>query len=332
MTLLPRIVAGLLGLVFCAGAAMAQEQPPPADPLTAQVDVRDVERFIALWRKTNGHPTAAQIETDYLHGGGPGVQGFTKQRQLSGANIAEAIEEHHDWYERAIDKCLPWVADSAPDLRSIYLGLQGLLPEKPLPQIYMAFGRANSGGTAVPGAQLLGLETICHVFGSTPGSFRQAMRTFFAHETAHTFQGGDFDANPRVATDALLSLILQEGGPDYVASLVTGAPPNPDREVYGRAHEAELWKQFAKDRAIANAHFKGGFDKAGNEAEAHWLYNAQRGKLPGWETDMGYWLGMQIIKAYVERSADPHAAIREALALQDPAEILRKSGYADKFR
>lgn len=38
------------------------------------------------------------------------------------------------------------------------------------------------------------------------------------------------------------------------------------------------------------------------------------GKLPrsseaaGWEADMGYWLGMQIVKAYVGQSADPNAA------------------------
>ena len=54
--------------------------------------------------------------------------------------------------------------------------------------------------------------------------------------------------------------------------------------------------------------------------------------MPGWPSDMGYWLGMQIAKAYVEHSPDPHAAIRELLALQDPAEILRKSHYADKFK
>lgn len=61
------------------------------------------------------------------------------------------------------------------------------------------------------------------------------------------------------------------------------------------------------------------------------MFNGGKDRLPGWEADMGYWLGMQIAKAYVENAADPHAAIRELLALQDPAEILRKSGYAGKF-
>jgi len=167
--------------------------------------------------------------------------------------------------------------------------------------------------------------------GPTPEKFAQELRTFFAHETAHTFQG-DIDHSPTALKEPLLALILNEGSADYVASVVTGASPNLARDQFGAAHEAEIWAQFVKDRAIANAHFKGGFDAVGREVQGHWLYNGGQGKLPGWETDMGYWLGMQIVKAYVEQSADPHAAIREVLAEQDPAEILRKSHYADRFK
>ncbi|NUQ17682.1 MAG: hypothetical protein HOP95_04400 [Sphingomonas sp.] len=127
---------------------------------------------------------------------------------------------------------------------------------------------------------------------------------------------------------------MAEGGAEYVASIVTGSSRTSPKIDFGAAHEAEIWRQFVKDRAIANGNFdpsKGGFGGAGREAFGHWLYNGGGGALPGWTSDMGYWLGMQISKAYVERSTDPHAAIRELLALQDPAEILRKSHYADKF-
>lgn len=109
-------------------------------------------------------------------------------------------------------------------------------------------------------------------------------------------------------------------------------PTSAPRDQFGQAHEAEIWAQFVKDRAIANAHFKGGFDATGRAVQGHWLYSQGQGKLPGWETDMGYCLGMQIAKAYVEQSAEPNAAICEVLALEDPAEILRKSHYADQFK
>ena len=320
-----------LGLMLAgAGQAAAQDRPPPADPLTAHVDVSDVERFAALWKKTNGHPTAAQIDSEYIQGGGEGVKVFTPQRIVDGANMERQIAAHHDWYEQALDRCLPWVEQNDAQLRSIYLGLHGLLPEKPLPQIYVVIGATNSGGTAAPGAQVIGLEVACHE-APTPEKFADEMRTFFAHETAHTFQHS-IASNPKALADPLLSLILDEGGADYVASLVTGTAPSLAREEYGRAHEAEIWAQFVKDRAIANAHFKGGFDQAGLQAQYHWLYNEDHGKLPGWETDMGYWLGMQIAKAYVAHSADPHAAVREVLAMDDAAEILRKSRYGEDFR
>lgn len=318
------------GLLAPSSAAIAQEQPSPADPLSAHIDISDVERFATLWKKTNGHPTAAQIDSEYIKPGGVGVRIYTPLRIKDGANMEAQIAAHHDWYEQALDRCLPWVKENNAQLRSIYLGLHGLLPEKPLPQIYVVIGGANSGGTAAPGAQVIGLEIVCRD-APTPEEFADKLRTFFAHETTHTFQQS-IDDNTKALADPLLSLILYEGGADYVASLVTGASPNLARDRFGAAHEAEIWAQFVKDRAIANAHFKGGFDAVGREVQGHWLYNGGKGRLPGWETDMGYWLGMQIAKSYVEHSPDPHAAIRELLALQDPAEILRKSHYADRFK
>jgi hypothetical protein len=292
----------------------------------------DVQRFAELWKKTGGNPTASQLDTEYIKPGSVGVRIFTPHRIIDGANMAAKIAAHHDWYEQAIDKCLPWISANNSQLRSIYLGLQGLFPEKPLPQIYMVIGGANSGGTAATGAQVLGLEILCRD-GPTPDAFARGLRTFFAHETAHTFQG-DVSSNPAVQADPLLGEILTEGGADYVAWLITGASPSLARDSYGYAHEREVWAQFVKDRPIANRNFDPdkGFTGAGQAAFQHWLYNPNSGRLPGWETDMGYWLGMQIAKAYVAHSADPHAAIREVLAMKDPAEILRKSHYADKFR
>lgn len=326
----------MLAAVMLAAAPVAglhaQQQPPPADPLTVTVQDEDVQRFVKLWKKTSGHPTAAEIDADYIRPGSIGLRIFTPHRIIDGANMAKQIAAHHDWYEQALGKCLPWIAEHNADLRSIYLGLRGLLPEKPLPQIYMVIGGANSGGTAAPGAQVLGLEILCRD-GPTSEAFTRGIRTFFAHETTHTFQGGDKDAS-LPGTEPLLTQILAEGGADYVASLVTGASASSARDGYGFAHEREIWSQFVVDRVVSNRDYRPAehaLGKAGHQAFAHWLYNAGAGKLPGWETDMGYWLGMQIAKAYVEHAADPHAAVREVLAMQDPTEILRKSGYGERF-
>lgn len=322
------IALALLILGFDARAD-AQRQSPAADPLTVTIHVEDAQRFAQLWKRTDGHPTAAALNSAYIARGSEGLKIFTPNRIIDGTNLARQIAAHRDWYQQAIDRCLPWIAENNAQLRSIYLGLHGLLPERPLPQIYVVVGGANSGGTAGPGAQVLGLEVLCQQ-GPTRERFAEVLRTFFAHETAHTFQPAD---PPAMKSEPLLSQILMEGAADYVASLVTGTSPSPARDAYGTAHEAEIWSQFVKDRAIAHSNFDAdkGFTSAGNRAFAHWLYNGASGKLPGWETDMGYWLGMQIAKRFVERSADPHAALRELLALRDPARILSESGYAERF-
>jgi hypothetical protein len=321
----------LICLALCApGGLCAQDQPPPADALTAQVDTQDAERFATLWNKTSGHPTASQLDGQYIAGSGTGVRLFVPLRQLSGSSMAAAIAAHPDWYADAVVKCLPWVAASTPDLRAIYLGLNGLLPERPLPQIYMLVGRGNTGGTAAPGAQLLGLEVLCRE-ARTPIAFRAELRAFFAHETAHTFQ--TVTDTPEQIAEPLLTQIIVEGVADYIAQLVTGEVPNAGREAYGRAHERELWVQFMKDRAEANRNYNhtSGYTPAGDAAFGHWLYNGSKGRIVGWEPDMGYWLGAQIASAYMARAADRHAAIRELLAPEDPAQILLKSRYADRF-
>jgi hypothetical protein len=308
----------------------AQDQPAPADPLTARIDTQDAERFAALWHKTGGHPTAAQLDTEYIAGSGAGVRLFVPLRNLTGTSINSAMATHPQWYTDAVVKCLPWVTKSTPDLRAIYLGLQGLLPERPLPQIYMLVGRGNTGGTAAPGAQLLGLEVLCRE-AATPAAFRAELRSFFAHETAHTFQ--TITDTPGQIAEPLLTQILAEGVADYVAQLVTGEVPDVAREAYGHAHERELWAQFTKDRAEANLNYSetSGFTPAGKAALGHWLYNGNRGRLDGWERDMGYWLGAQIAAAYMEHALDRHAAIRELLAPENPARILLKSGYGNDF-
>ena len=329
--MLRRLAATVL-ICSSAGAVAQQADSTLAivDPLTATIDYRDAQRFAELWKRTGGQPSAAQIQSDYIQSGGHGVRIFTPNRIIDAANMEKQIAANRGLYQQAVGTCLEWIPDAVPDLRSIYLAMRGLLPEKPLPQIYIVFGGANSGGTAGPGAQVLGLEILCRDARTRP-QFRESLRGYFAHETIHTFQK---EPPPEKANaEPLLRQMLVEGGADYIASLVTGGLPNPDRDAFARAHEAEIWAQFVKDRAIANRGFDNqkGFTKAGESAFSRWFYSDQ-GLPAGWKPDMGYWLGLQIAKAYVERAADPHAAIRELLALDDPAEILAKSGYAARIR
>ena len=60
--------------------AAATNRPPPADPLTATIHTEDADRFAALFARTKGKPTAAQLKRDYLDKGSVAIGVFTPGR------------------------------------------------------------------------------------------------------------------------------------------------------------------------------------------------------------------------------------------------------------
>lgn len=223
----PTYTLALVFMLFMRVSTFAADppQPTPADPLTATIHTEDAERFARLFAATNGKPSAEQIQKEYLDDGSYGVAVFTPYRIQNAAHLAEAVASDGPSYDRAIRECLPRLKQYNADLRSIYLAMHGLYPDKPLPQIYVVFGAGNSGGTAGPTAQVLGLEVICKTGGDIPEGLRTTLRRFFAHETVHTFQ--NYPTGPK--TSPLLANVLTEGGADFIASIVTGETPEPQR-------------------------------------------------------------------------------------------------------
>src|SRR6266481_3653445 len=124
---------------------------------------------------------------------------------------------------------------------------------------------------------------------------------------------------PQGPHDPLLRHALGEGIADFVSELAVGPwAANTPRQVYGRAHEHEVWVDFQDEMEIA-----------GDSIIRMWMYN---GMLPAGQNhgavDIGYWVGYRIAGAYYARATDKRAAVRELLELRDPEAILRASGYA----
>ncbi len=304
-------------------AAATAVVPPAVDTLTVTIHTEDADRFAKLFDATDGKPTAEQLQRDYLDPASYGVSVFTPHRLENAAHLAAAIAKDPAAYREAIDRCLPVVRDANAELRAIYLALHGLFPTRQLPQIYVVFGAGNSGGTAGPGAQVLGLEVLCKISPDT-AALRATLRQFFAHETVHTLQT-DVDNK---GAQPLLSAILIEGGADYVAGLVTGAPPNAERADWAAPREAELWRQFEADLVATN-----GFDwesakkdSPGLAAMHRWIANYQNAPA-GWPSEMGYWLGMRIWQRYVDAAPDKHQALEDVLTWTDEQAILAKGRY-----
>lgn len=317
---IPVRAAASLSLLALSGAAPAP-RPPAADPLTASVHAEDAERFAALFARTGGKPTARQLQRDYLDKGSYGVGVFTPGRIENADHLARSIAADPERYRKAIRTCLPAAKKADADLRAIYLGLHGALPSARLPQIYLVFGAGNSGGTAQPGAQVLGLEVLCDM-APDPAAFRRTLRQFFAHETVHSIQQ---DAGMRIAHDPLLTAVLVEGAADFIARLVTGEEPDARRAAWAAPREAMLWKQFGADIALTRT-LTGEDDppKGSPQDKAYRRWVANYNSAPdGWPGELGYWMGLRIWERYYAAAPDKRAALRDMLAVRDPRAILK---------
>lgn len=311
----------LLLLAPLSGAAAG------VDPLTAEINTEDADRFVSIYETSGGSPSAADLDAGYIGPGTDGLRTFIPNRIENGEHLANKIVENSSEYRRAIDICLPVAKASTGELRAVYLALEGLLGDPDLPAIYALFGAGNSGGTAGPDLQVIGLEVICRDADSEE-KIRAVLRSFYAHETVHTLQTpGDSIVE---GADPLLTSVLQEGTADYVASLVTGREPSPERAAWAKAREKELWKAFAKDRRAMK---KLSPDKQYEKGSPIFRWIANVGSPPeGWPGELGYWLGMEIAAAYVDAADDKRAAIKELIHFTDPEPILEKSGYAKRFK
>jgi hypothetical protein len=304
-------------------AAATPAVPPPVDPLAAEVESADARRFAALWERTGGKPTAEQIQRAYLDPGSYGVQVFTPNRIESATHLAAVIAAHPKLYDRAVRECLPVIAAMSDELRATYLAMHGLLPEQPLPHIYLVVGANNSGGTAGSGAQVLGLEVLCRI-SDTPEKLRETVRAFFAHETVHVFQS---DAMTGAFDGTLLNNVLAEGAADFIATLVTGRQIDPARAAWGRAHEAELWQQFTDDLAMTRGSSEPKRGSPAAIAVHRWIGNAGDAP-PGWPGEVGYWIGQRIWERWYAKQPNKHAAIRRMLTLDRLDEILAGGAFS----
>lgn len=300
----------------------------PIDPETARVDYSAAERFANLWRRTAGAPSAKELEEGYLRDGGRALEIFTPGRIVNAKVLARRVRRRPKVYADAIERCLPWIEGTNPQLRSTYRGLRDLFPTRELPHIAVVIGADNTGGTAAQGMQVIGLEVVCRLSG-TREDFERIMGTFFAHEAIHTFQS---QYSPTARRDPLLAAALREGAPDYIAKVVTGEVPSPERDRWASARSQWVWAQFQADRKIVRdgTDAGGNLNRAAKAAYGRWFENASR-PPKGRPGELGYWVGMQIATRYVAASDDRAAALESLIAMEDPTMILEKSKLATAF-
>jgi hypothetical protein len=200
--------------------------------------------------------------------------------------------------------------------------LSELYPEAKYPSVYFLIGKLSTGGTVGASGMLIGTEQLSAgpdtPRDELPAWAQVATRTnsfaqlpgLVVHEAVHSLQ-------PPRTSPTLLAQALREGIADFLAELAVGPwHAGSERQRYGRAHEREVWLDF-KDEMDTDSTMR------------TWMYN---GMVPAPKnhgaTDIGYWVGYAIAKAYYERATDKQAAVRALIVLEDPKRVLDESGYA----
>ncbi len=197
--------------------------------------------------------------------------------------------------------------------------LEELYPEAVYPDMYFMIGDLSNGGTYTGYAVDLAIEAYL-ADENTPLSGVNADFVKFiqgpdsipglvVHEYVHVQQR--YLPPDR---DTLLAHSLIEGSANFIEYLVCERYDNDELQAYGDAHESELWAEFEK---IMN-----GYDFG------DWLY-VESDVRP---TNTGYYVGYKICEAYYAKASDKHQAVCDMMNLEDGADFLERSAYAEKFR
>jgi len=313
----PRLHASYVALAAALALAACEkpaQTPPPAAAAPPrprpQVLTTDVDRFYALYDAAGGHPTAEQLDRDYLAKGGAGLTEFASLRKVTGARIAAAIAAHPETYTNA-RRCLTVLPAVKVRLAAAFDRLAALYPEAKLAPVTIVVGRGRPVGITSPSGVTMGLEALCAADFMNPNLEDRFVHTI-AHEYGHIQQSAALQAvDPGQPDATVLRVSLMEGTGEFVAELISGGVGDYQHAAWTRGKEAEIEAAFVRDE-----------DKTDLSA---WLYNGPGDAAhPG---DLGYWVGYRIVKAYYDRAGDKHAALKAIFEMTDPKAFLAASGW-----
>ena len=301
---------------IAAATAFAAAPPATADatltatavhaaPGAPAIHTEDVDRFFALYDSTGGHPTANQLQQEYLDKGSDGLHQLAKARKVTGQRMADTLAKQPEIYQRA-KTCLGILPKVRERLTLALNKLGQLYPEARFPPVTIAVGRGKPVGIGSPdtGVQI-GLEALCGTDWLNP-NLEDRFVYVITHEYAHVQQVGAIvdDEKPTVLEGSLV-----EGAAELVAELTAGSPSYSQLEAETRGREKEIETAFVPDEDQKDL--------------SKWLYNSTYEK----HGDLGYWVGYRIVKAYYQHSEDKRRALREILQMTDPHALLKASGW-----
>jgi hypothetical protein len=294
-TLCTRVTLGLVAWIAVAAARAAGPE----------IHTEDVDLFYKLYDAAGGHPTAEQLQRDYLDAGSEGLQHLAKLRNVTGARIADTLAKRPELYAGA-KRCMAVLPRVRPRVEAALRELVRLYPQARMPPVTIAVGRGKPVGVGSPVTGLqIGLEALCGAEWMNPDVEDRFVHVI-AHEYAHVQQVAALvdDEHPTVVVRA-----LTEGAAELVAELTSGQTGYTHFAALTKGREKEIETAFAADVDQTDL--------------SRWVDNSTMEQ----GNDLGYWVGYRIAKAYYQRAADKQQAVGEILEMSDPKTFLAKSGW-----
>jgi predicted Zn-dependent protease DUF2268 len=306
--LAPMLRALILAMAAVASSACAMACARAADHAAGPViHVEDVASFYELYDATGGHPSAEQLQHDYLDPGSAGLHRLAQLRHVTGASIAATMSQHPEMYANA-KRCMAVLPEGRRRVAAALRNLGRLYPQARFPPITIAVGRGKPVGVADATGVMIGLEPLCAVTWMEPNREDRFVHVV-VHEYVHVQQA---IASPTLYDDekpTVLEESLIEGVAEFTDELTSGSVSSTDLAAITRGREKAIETAFAADEDKTDL--------------SKWLYNSTLTK-PG---DLGYWVGYRIVESYYEHAADKRRALREAIEMKDPKAFLAKSGW-----
>jgi hypothetical protein len=287
-----------------AGSSASIASDLPDGPV---IHIEDVAAFYELYDATNGHPTAEQLQHEYLDPGSAGLHRMAQLRRVTGASIAAAMFQHPEIYADA-ERCMAVLPVGRKRVAMALHILGQLYPGAQFPPVTIAIGRGKPVGVTDATGVMIGLESLCAVTWLEP-NLEDRFVHMVAHEYGHVQQAV---ASPALYDDekpTVLEESLIEGAAEFTAELISGSVSSTGLKEITKGREKAIETAFVPDED--------------NTDLSKWLYNGTLSK-PG---DIGYWVGYRIVKSYYEHAADKRRALREILDMKDPKVFLAKSGW-----
>lgn len=315
---------------------VAEQSPELVKKLAAEnkknVQTLDIDHFWEAYDNlkncTTRRDSIRSFQRLYIDRATEGFEDFLAVRGFTASEYLATIKKNPKFYQSIRSNTLA-AKKAEPLIQEVFDNFKALYPNfKPF-KVNFAIGTLRTGGTISKNYVLIGAEIstannktdLSELINSPLGkvmardaSVEQIIKNIVAHESVHTQQAVQFDANAERCN--LLTTVMLEGFCDFVGELIAGSQINQVALEYGNKHEKELWAEFSADPCDGKV--------------SEWLYNFSTVK-DGKPADLGYYMGYKIAESYYNLQADKKQAIVDIIELKDPKLFLEKSRYAEKF-